>query len=111
MQHAQYMPTTKSNKKQNIATRRLSHTYHPQPHPPPSNHPDPYSIREAVGLIKHLAAFPQDGVLAALPNVLGFDGFGGPDLRRTLADVFRRRGCVRGFCLFLFVPFGRGRCT
>lgn len=52
-----------------------------------------------MALIKHLAAFPQDGVLAALPNVLGFDAFAGPDLRRTLADVFRRRGCALHSCV------------
>lgn len=67
---------------------------------------DPYSIREAVALIKHLQAFPEDGVLNALPNVLGFDQYGGPDLRRTLADVFRRRGCEKNedcICVYVYI--------
>ena len=52
----------------------------------------PYSIREAVALARHIEAYPQDGVLAALENVLGFDAYSSPDLRATIADVFRRRG-------------------
>lgn len=52
----------------------------------------PYSIREAVALIKHIEAFPQDGILTALENVLGFDAYTSPDLRKSLADVFQRRG-------------------
>ena len=44
--------------------------------------------------------FPQDGVLAALENVVGFDSYNG-DLREIIAKVFRKRGYVFGLGLDL----------
>jgi hypothetical protein len=41
--------------------------------------------------MKHLEKFPEDGVLQALENVLGFDAYN-EDLRGIIAGVFRRRG-------------------
>ena len=35
----------------------------------------PYSTREAVAVVKHLQAYPDDGVVAAIHNVLDFDSF------------------------------------
>ena len=35
----------------------------------------PYSTREAVAVVKHLQQYPDDGVVAAIHNVLDFDSF------------------------------------
>lgn len=51
----------------------------------------PFSAREAVAVVKHLQAFPQDGVAAALEDFLGFEG-ALPKSRRILADVLNNRG-------------------
>jgi len=51
----------------------------------------PYSMREAVAVVKHLEAFPRDGIVDALENVLAFDAFA-PDTRRTVAAVFQAHG-------------------
>ena len=48
----------------------------------------PYSTREAVAVVKHLEAFPADGLVKTLENVLAFDSFD-PTLRSTLAQVFQ----------------------
>jgi hypothetical protein len=51
----------------------------------------PFSAREAVAVVKHLQAFPQDGVAAALEDFLGFEG-ALPKSRRLLAEIFNNRG-------------------
>ena len=51
----------------------------------------PYSTRELVAVVKHLQAFPNDGVVSVLENVLSFDA-NELSLRRTLSDVFGRHG-------------------
>jgi hypothetical protein len=51
----------------------------------------PFSAREAVAVVKHLQAFPQDGVAAALEDFLGFEG-ALPKSRRILAEIFNNRG-------------------
>jgi hypothetical protein len=51
----------------------------------------PYSMREAVAVVKHLEAFPGDGVVDAIENVLAFDAFS-PDTRRTVSGVFQAHG-------------------
>ncbi len=51
----------------------------------------PYSIREAVAVVRHVEDFPEDGVLRALENVLGFDGFD-RKLRASIASVFQKHG-------------------
>lgn len=35
----------------------------------------PFSLREAVGVVKHLNAFPKDGIQVAVENVISFDRF------------------------------------
>jgi hypothetical protein len=51
----------------------------------------PFSAREAVAVVKHAQAFPQDGIAAAVEDFLGFEG-ATPKTRRVLAEVFRSRG-------------------
>lgn len=51
----------------------------------------PFSAREAVAIVKHLQAYPQDGVEAAVEDILGFDGMN-PQVRSVVAEVFRKRG-------------------
>lgn len=58
----------------------------------------PYSTREAVGVVKHVEAYPHDGLLGAVDNVFAFDG-DQPELAAQLAAVMRRHGipaCVGG---------------
>lgn len=51
----------------------------------------PYSAREAVSVIKHLQNFPQDGVAAAVENILSFESYN-PRIRKLVAVVFQSRG-------------------
>lgn len=51
----------------------------------------PFSAREAVAIVKHLQAYPQDSVEAAVEDILGFDGMN-PQVRTVIAEVFQRRG-------------------
>lgn len=51
----------------------------------------PYSTREAVAVVKHLEAFPQDNVVIALHNVLDFDSFNEATYA-TLGKVFQAHG-------------------
>mmetsp|Transcript_68537 Transcript_68537/g.190634 ORF Transcript_68537/g.190634 Transcript_68537/m.190634 type:complete len:912 (+) Transcript_68537:1557-4292(+) len=51
----------------------------------------PYSIREAVAVVRHLEQFPEDGLVTALNNVLAFDSYS-PDLRAIVAEVFQSVG-------------------
>lgn len=49
----------------------------------------PYSTREAVSVVKHLEKFPEDGVVAALHNVLDFDSYE-DTVYSNLAKTFQR---------------------
>lgn len=51
----------------------------------------PYSAREAVSVIKHIQNFPEDGVAAAVENILSFEGYN-PRSRKTIALVFQSKG-------------------
>ena len=51
----------------------------------------PYSTRELVNIVKHLSAFPEDGIGSVLEDVFSFDTYD-PQLRLFLFDVFRRHG-------------------
>ncbi|XP_028966962.1 von Willebrand factor A domain-containing protein 8 [Galendromus occidentalis] len=51
----------------------------------------PFSTRELVSVTKHLAAFPDDGILQALNNVLDFDSHE-PNSRRLIGHVVRSYG-------------------
>lgn len=51
----------------------------------------PYSTREAVSVVKHLNAYPEDGILTTLHNVLDYDSFQSGTYR-TLGEVFSRHG-------------------
>ena len=44
-----------------------------------------------MAVVKHLQAFPQDGVALALEDFLGFEG-GTPKTRKPIVDVFRAHG-------------------
>lgn len=49
----------------------------------------PYSTREAVAVIKHLNQYPDDGIIAALHNILDFDSYE-DTVYTTLAKVFQQ---------------------
>jgi hypothetical protein len=51
----------------------------------------PFSAREAVAIVKHLQAFPQDPAEAAVEDILGFDGMN-PQVRSVVAEVFHKHG-------------------
>jgi len=51
----------------------------------------PYSTREAVNVAKHLEAFPDDGLVSALHNVLDFDSFQ-PEISQLLCKVLQSNG-------------------
>jgi von Willebrand factor A domain-containing protein 8 len=51
----------------------------------------PYSMREAVAVAKHLDAFPTDGIVPALQNVLAFDSFNASTWS-LVAKVFQNNG-------------------
>ncbi|MES1917721.1 MAG: hypothetical protein MHM6MM_009436 [Cercozoa sp. M6MM] len=46
----------------------------------------PYSTRELVSIVRHLSAFPADGLLGAVDNVLHFDKFD-KQTRQSLHEV------------------------
>jgi hypothetical protein len=49
----------------------------------------PYSTREAVAVVKHLEKYPDDGIIAALNNVIDFDSYE-DTIYMTLARVFQQ---------------------
>jgi hypothetical protein len=51
----------------------------------------PFSAREAVAIVKHLQAYPQDPTEAAVEDILGFDGMN-PQVRTVVAEVFQKHG-------------------
>ena len=51
----------------------------------------PYSTREAVNVARHLEAFPEDGLVNALHNVLDFDSYQ-PEVAKLLCKVFQKHG-------------------
>ena len=51
----------------------------------------PFSTREAVSLVRHMQAFPNDGLLGAAENVFSFDSHQ-PHLSSQLSAVLRRHG-------------------
>lgn len=51
----------------------------------------PFSIREAVSVVKHLEKYPDDGFDVAIDNVLAFDRFDGT-LMKQLGSIFSRHG-------------------
>ena len=51
----------------------------------------PFSAREAVAVAKHAHAYPTDGVVAGVEDILGFDGMN-PKARELVAEVFQRSG-------------------
>lgn len=51
----------------------------------------PFSTREAVAVARHLDRFAEDGVVAAVENVIAFDAYD-KELRATLSDVFNAHG-------------------
>ena len=53
----------------------------------------PYSTRELVNMVRHMEAFPKDGISMVLRNIFDFDKFRG-DERDVLVDAFRRQGIV-----------------
>lgn len=53
----------------------------------------PFSAREAVAIVKHLEAFPEDSIGDAVENVLAFEGCNS-SLRKTIALIFQRNGLL-----------------
>ena len=51
----------------------------------------PFSVREAVSVVKHLHRFPADGLEGALENVISFDRFDNA-LLKQLDAIFTRHG-------------------
>lgn len=51
----------------------------------------PFSLREAVGVIKHLNKFPNDGIQEAVENVISFDRFD-TSLVKRLNSIFLDHG-------------------
>ena len=51
----------------------------------------PYSVRENVSVIKHINAYPKDGVIAAVEGVLAFEQLT-PAVRAHVAGMFQRAG-------------------
>lgn len=51
----------------------------------------PFSVREAVSVVKHLNKFPADGLDAAIENVIAFDRFDNVVLKQ-IANIFGRHG-------------------
>ena len=47
-----------------------------------------FSAREAVSVVKHVQEFPADGVVAAVENILGFEGLS-PVTRAQVARIFQ----------------------
>lgn len=55
----------------------------------------PYSTRELVNIVRHLEAFPDDGLVSTVENVFSFDGYD-PQLLEHLTSVFHRHGIPVG---------------
>ena len=53
----------------------------------------PYSTREAVGAVRHLQQFPNEGIEGSLKNLLDFDTYD-PSLMAKLHSVFLNNGIV-----------------
>jgi von Willebrand factor A domain-containing protein 8 len=51
----------------------------------------PFSVREAISVVRHLDAFPSDGLLRSVENVIAFDRFDGA-LLNQLISIFARHG-------------------
>ena len=51
----------------------------------------PFSVREAVSVVKHLEQFPSDGLNEAIENVIAFDRFDSP-LLKQLSSIFAQHG-------------------
>ncbi|KAJ3232217.1 hypothetical protein HDU78_007239 [Chytriomyces hyalinus] len=57
----------------------------------------PYSLRELLNIVRHIAAFPQDSLGQVIRNVFDFD-MHRPDVGQLLARVFAKHGLdVTGF--------------
>ena len=55
----------------------------------------PFSLREAVGVVKHLNEFPNDGIQEAVENVISFDRFD-TSLVKRLNNIFLDHGISLG---------------
>ncbi|KAJ2997148.1 von Willebrand factor A domain-containing protein 8 [Globomyces sp. JEL0801] len=55
----------------------------------------PYSTRELVNVVKHLEAFPGEGLSRALQNVFDFDN--DEDIRKILIETMHKNGIPTGF--------------
>ena len=65
----------------------------------------PYSTRELVNMVRHMEAFPNDGISVVLRNIFDFDKFRG-DEREVLVEAFRRQGIVLDSDVKLEVKLG-----
>ena len=51
----------------------------------------PFSVRENVAVVRHINRYPEDGVLAAIEGILGFEQLA-PSVRAHVAAIFQRAG-------------------
>ncbi|CAE7558420.1 unnamed protein product [Symbiodinium sp. CCMP2456] len=51
----------------------------------------PYSTRELVNIVRHLAVYPDDSIDSVMENVFAFDAFDA-QLRQVVFSIFRRHG-------------------
>jgi hypothetical protein len=51
----------------------------------------PFSIREAVSVVRHLAEYADDGLDGAIENIVAFDRFD-PSLMKQLEAIFKQHG-------------------
>lgn len=51
----------------------------------------PYSAREAVAVVKHVQKYPEDGVAAAVEDILSFEAYN-PRVRKQIALIFQSKG-------------------
>ena len=51
----------------------------------------PYSTREAVAIVKHLAKYPDEGIQAACSNVFDFDVYN-EEASKLVVNILQRHG-------------------
>ena len=55
----------------------------------------PYSTRELVNIVRHIAMFPDDNITTTLENVFAFDSFD-PEVRQSITEAFNRHAIPLG---------------
>ncbi|KAI8616388.1 AAA domain-containing protein [Chytriomyces sp. MP71] len=67
----------------------------------------PYSLRELLNIVRHVAAYPEDSLGQTIRNVFDFD-LHRPDIAKLVQTVFRKHGLdVTGFNNVSYVGLGK----